>query len=260
MRAILLCLLSGVVGLAFAQAEGPWNGKRCAVVLTYDDALNVHLDNAIPLLDSLGLRATFYVPTNFPGFAPRMDEWKAIAARGHELGNHTVYHPCRASIPGREWVKSDYDMDRYSIDRMADEVAMANLTLRALDGRSERTFAYPCGETRVADGSYVGRIRPAVAAARSVTGRIEQRDSVDLMDIGSYVVIGQSGEQLVDLAQQAINQQGLVVFLFHGVGGEHRLDVTLEAHRQLLTFLKEHQQDIWVAPLVDVARSLKGNR
>ncbi|HNX78439.1 MAG TPA: sialate O-acetylesterase, partial [Prolixibacteraceae bacterium] len=39
-----------------------WNGKTCCVVLTYDDGLNVHLDNAIPLLDSLGMKGTFYIP------------------------------------------------------------------------------------------------------------------------------------------------------------------------------------------------------
>jgi peptidoglycan/xylan/chitin deacetylase (PgdA/CDA1 family) len=50
-----------------AQNETSWKGKKCAVVLTYDDALNVHLDNAIPLLDSLGLKGTFYLSGNFPG-------------------------------------------------------------------------------------------------------------------------------------------------------------------------------------------------
>ncbi|WP_421811544.1 hypothetical protein [Flagellimonas sp.] len=27
----------------------PWQGKKAAVTLTYDDALNVHLDNVVPL-------------------------------------------------------------------------------------------------------------------------------------------------------------------------------------------------------------------
>ena len=37
---------------ATAQSNQPWNGKKCAVVLTYDDAINEHLDNAIPVLKS----------------------------------------------------------------------------------------------------------------------------------------------------------------------------------------------------------------
>ena len=37
----------------------------CAVVITYDDAIDQHLDNARPVLDSLGLRATFYITALF---------------------------------------------------------------------------------------------------------------------------------------------------------------------------------------------------
>ena len=55
----LITLFSTLAG--FSQNEKPWKGKKCAVVLTYDDAINQHLDNAIPVLDSLGLKATFYL-------------------------------------------------------------------------------------------------------------------------------------------------------------------------------------------------------
>ena len=60
------------LGLVFsqtnhAQSGPPWRGKTCAVVLTYDDAIDQHLDNAVPLLDSLGLKATFYITAySFP--------------------------------------------------------------------------------------------------------------------------------------------------------------------------------------------------
>ena len=43
-----------------------------------------------------------------------------------------------------------------------------------------------------------------------------------------------------------------LVFLFHGVGGEHSLNVSLEAHRKLLLFLKQHEKEIWVAPFIEV--------
>jgi peptidoglycan-N-acetylglucosamine deacetylase len=33
-----------------AQSVNTWHGKKCAAVLTYDDAINQHLDNAIPFL------------------------------------------------------------------------------------------------------------------------------------------------------------------------------------------------------------------
>jgi sialate O-acetylesterase len=86
------------------SATSQWNNKTCAVVLTYDDALNVHLDNAAPLLDSLGLKATFYLSGYSGTLNKRTDEWRKLASNGHELGNHTLFHPCSGSLPGRNFV------------------------------------------------------------------------------------------------------------------------------------------------------------
>ena len=94
-----------------AQTATIWNGKQCAVVLTYDDALNVHLDNAIPLLDSLHLKATFYLSAYFPGSRNRLGDWRKAAAKGYELANHTLFHPCIGDAPGRGFVTADYNMN-----------------------------------------------------------------------------------------------------------------------------------------------------
>ncbi|MBL7750047.1 MAG: polysaccharide deacetylase family protein, partial [Chitinophagaceae bacterium] len=82
----LIVLLLGNTAMQ-AQFNQPWQGKKCAVVITYDDAIDQHLDNALPLLDSLGLKATFYVTAFSPSVQTRMEEWRAMAAKGHELGN-----------------------------------------------------------------------------------------------------------------------------------------------------------------------------
>jgi peptidoglycan/xylan/chitin deacetylase (PgdA/CDA1 family) len=47
---------------SFAQSPAlPWNNKQAAVVLTYDDGLNINLTNVIPALDKVGLKGTFYI-------------------------------------------------------------------------------------------------------------------------------------------------------------------------------------------------------
>ena len=122
--ALLLFLISFC---AFAQDKNPWNGKKCAVVLTYDDALNVHLDNVIPALDSLNLKGTFYLSGYFPGCRNRLSDWSKAAKGGHELANHTLFHPCTGKIPGRDWVKPDYDLGSYTMQRLLDEVRMTNV-------------------------------------------------------------------------------------------------------------------------------------
>ena len=101
-KLLLLITITSISIHLFAQNNQPWNDKKCAIVLTYDDALNVHVDNVIPLLDSLGLKGTFYLSASFPGCKNRLNDWKKAAAEGHELANHTLFHPCIGNIPGRE--------------------------------------------------------------------------------------------------------------------------------------------------------------
>src|SRR5688572_20806501 len=91
---MLLCLLLTFCFTSHAQSENVWNGRRCAVVLTYDDALNVHLDNVVPILDSLSFRATFYLSGYSKGCRERLADWRVAATAGHELANHSLFHPC----------------------------------------------------------------------------------------------------------------------------------------------------------------------
>jgi sialate O-acetylesterase len=242
---------------AYGQQSTWKNNKKCAVVLTYDDALNIHLDQVIPALDSVRLRGTFYLSVASPGFSKRMKEWKQAAAKGHELGNHTMYHPCRGGMPGREWVSKEYDLTTYSLRKVLDEIRMTNVVLESCDGPKSRTFAYPCGDMRVSDTSYVDAIKTDFIAARGVTSKVEQLGSIDFFNVNAFGISGESGEQLIRIVQQAEQQGGLVVFLFHGVGGEHSINVELKAHRQLLRYLKQHENDIWIAPFVDVMQYAK---
>jgi hypothetical protein len=47
------------------------------------------------------------------------------------------------------------------------------------------------------------------------------------------------------------------VFLFHGVGGEHSLNVSRGDHRMLLFFLKQNEKDIWVAPMIEISQYVR---
>jgi sialate O-acetylesterase len=239
------------------REKGPWHGKACAVVLTYDDALNVHLDTAIPLLDSLGLRATFYISGLSPGFSGRVNDWIAAAKRGHELGNHTLFHPCAGGGAGREWVQPEYDLNTYTIRRLLDEIRMAQTLLGIIDGGRPRTFAYPCGDRAIGGASYVDAIMAEFPGARGVGQELQAWGEIDPYNVGSLVVDGHSGDDLIRRVQEAADRKALLVFLFHGVGGEHSLNIASGDHRKLLMFLKEREEEIWIAPLVDVVTSLR---
>lgn len=253
----LLSLFLLTYTLGFTQNSGVWNGKKCAVVLTYDDALTVHLDNAIPVLDSLGLKGTFYLSGYFPGFVNNIPRWKAAAANGHELANHTLFHPCVGNTPGREWVKPEMDMSKYTVQRMTDEMRMTNVLLKTLDGQSARTFAFPCGDTKIGGVDYYKTVEGDFVAARGTKSEMKKITDLNFAEIGSYAINGESGEQMIELVKQAQASNSVLVFLFHGVGGGHSLNVTLAEHNKLLQYLKQHTADIWVAPFIEVTQFVK---
>jgi peptidoglycan/xylan/chitin deacetylase (PgdA/CDA1 family) len=75
------------------QAGFSWlGGARAAVSLTYDDGYDSQLENAAPVLDEFSLKATFFLTVQ--NMQARLEEWKFLAQKGHEVGNHTMTHPC----------------------------------------------------------------------------------------------------------------------------------------------------------------------
>ena len=241
---------------ATAQSNQPWNGKKCAVVLTYDDAINEHLDNAIPLLDSLGLKATFYITAFSQSMQTRMNDWKKLVAKGHELGNHTLYHPCIGG-KGREWVKPEYDMNNYTVKRMVDETRMTNLFLQALDGKSKRTFAFTCGDMKIGDSSFIYAMKDDFVAARAVRAQMHKINEIDLLNVDCYMVNGETGAQMIEWVKKAAETNSFLVILFHGVGGGNALNVSISAHREFLQYLKKNEKDIWIAPMLAAAEFIK---
>jgi len=241
----------------FAQGIKTWNNKQCAVVLTYDDAIDVDLDNVIPALDSLNLKGTFYLIGSSPVITKRIKEWWAASRNGHELGNHSMFHPCDGGLPGRGFVTPDGDLRKYTVDKAVKEIRMTNKLLKAIDGKDVRTFAYPCGDRKIGNVYFYNKLKNDFAGARGTTEGMQTAAQVDLSNIYCYPINGQSAQYMINLVKKAQQSHTLLVFLFHGVGGGHNLNVGLKEHSQLLHYLKANEKDIWIAPMVEVAQRIK---
>ena len=243
-----------------AQDVNTWNHKQCAVVLTYDDAINADLDNVLPARDSLGLKATFYLIGSSPVVASRMLEWREAARHGHELGNHALFHPCDGSLPGRSFVQPDYDLSKYTVTRAVGEIRMNNTLLNAIDGKTKRTFAYPCGDLTIGGSFFYTALQKDFVAARGVRPAVDSIGGVNLDNVDCFSMNGQTAEQMIELVKKAMKTHTLLVFLFHGVGGGHSLNVGLAEHSLLLHFLKDHEREIWIAPMVEVGQYIHSYR
>ncbi len=258
-KIILLTTIIYSVSTIIAQtATGNyWNNKQGCIVLTYDDATDSHLDYVLPILDSLNLKATFYIPGHSSSLYQRMDEWKELAKEGHELGNHTIYHPCHGKSLKRDWVKPDHDLDDYSVGQFLDEVRIQNTMLKALDGKTTRTFAYTCGDLNVAGESIVPYMKDYFIAARDVQPGLNYQGKIDWYKLKILSVRGQDIRVLKEEVDRAIKEKAMLVFLFHGVEKGAPLSTSYVIHKELVAYIKSKENEIWVAPMVEVAEFVK---
>lgn len=229
-----LCLLTAHVN---ASDNSNWPKGKTAISLSYDDSLHSQLDNAVPALDKYGFYASFYISPMSEAFQERLEEWRMLSVQGHELGNHTLLHSCSGSLPNRDWVESDRDLDTQSAKSVVNEVRLANVLLQALDGETQRTFTIPCGDLLAGGTNYVELIKDDFLAIKG--------QGVSSGFSSLHVAINQSGEDLVKLVKEQTGKTSLINILFHGIGGDH-LSVTVQAHDQLLKFLSENQDIYWV--------------
>lgn len=114
------------------------------VIITFDDVFQDAIENAVPILESSGFNAVFYVPTNFVGkksswMLPDVNtefqiaDWSTIKdldSRGFEIGSHTMSHP---------------EMDAISKEDCYRELVESRKILEETLGHEVRHLAYPFG-------------------------------------------------------------------------------------------------------------------
>lgn len=240
---LLVLLITGPV----AAGEFAWpDGKKAAVSISYDDTLESQLDHALPALNKHQIKASFYLKLASPVLDARLDEWRAAAAQGHELGNHTIFHSCSASQPNMEWVLPYYNVDKYTVEQMREEVLTANAFLKAIDGRGERTMTAPCGHTITSNGDYVPKVKDFFVAIKGAEGNLPQGSEIMLPD-------GLSGEELIAAVEKVAAKGGLAQLIFHGVGGDY-LSVSKEAHEKLLRHLAARRDIYWTDTYLNIMK------
>ncbi|WFB36245.1 polysaccharide deacetylase family protein [Kiritimatiellota bacterium B12222] len=241
------------------------DGQQCAVSLTYDDAIPVHYERVAPLLTEKGLTATFYICAH-GGFTSNPAPWKQVAAQGHELGNHSLFHPCRREPEENySWLSPHYDLCDYSSQRWTDEMRVASCLLNQLDGETDRTFGNTCCHTSIGRGNKKKDLSELidnmfVAARGPLTHEIVTPQTLSFPALGHFSGDRKTfGEMQPDI-ERAINMKGWMILMFHGVGeGTHGHYIETEEHTKLLNYLEEKSKDIWTASLVKVAKHLKNN-
>ena len=106
---------------------------------------------------------------------------------------------------------------------------------------------------KIGDSAFINGMKKDFVAARAVRNEMHKINEVNLYNVDSYTVNNHSFEEMKVWVDQAIQTNSLLVILFHGVGGGNGLNVSKENHRKILIYIKQKQNDIYVAPMLEVA-------
>jgi peptidoglycan/xylan/chitin deacetylase (PgdA/CDA1 family) len=239
---ILLITTCAAFSAAGQQVRWPCH-KKAAIVLTYDDALPTQLNNAVPQLKKAGFKATFFLTSDIDSLS--IPRWRKLAKEGFELGNHTVFHPCAGTDD------NPVPSEPYTAYRMIREIEVMDRFLFAVDGKTRRTFAYPCAETFVGGKDYVDSLRKYRLVKYARTGGdssavITDFAHLDTLRVPSFGLDGgETGKQLIAFVKRVEEKGGLGVIMFHGIGGDY-ITVSGEAHQQLIDYLHAHRRELWI--------------
>jgi peptidoglycan/xylan/chitin deacetylase (PgdA/CDA1 family) len=256
--ALVLACVALLTTLPTAQAPQPafpWpDGRRAAISLSFDDGRSSQMDVGLPVLNSLGLKVTFYVVPS--AIEKRQTAWRAAAQAGHEIGNHSLQHACTGNFA---WSRQKA-LEDYSLGRLDAELEKAGEEIKRITGILPTTFAYPCGQTFVGRGatttSYVPLINKRFLVGRLWLGETANDPSfVDMSQVHAVSMDDKELPALLPMLETAVAQGRWLVLAGHDIGeqpGQYTTRVTLL--RALAPYLQAPERHLWVAPIATVAQ------
>jgi peptidoglycan/xylan/chitin deacetylase (PgdA/CDA1 family) len=237
------------------------SGFKGAVSLTFDDGLHSQLELGVPLLEEIGFKATFYVNPK-EEYGDFLKAWREVADHGHEIGNHTVTHPCSCNFSGDPGCRG---LENMTLEDIRMDIVEAHDRIRRVIPSGSRTFAYPCYQTSVGRGlnkrSYVPVVAEIFLAARASgeKGYSNSPLACDLHELWSWSADRMRCEEMIGLTVKTVHEGRWAIFTFHGIDEGH-LPVSYEDLSGFLGFLHKHRDEIWVAPVAEVAEHIVGER
>ena len=243
------------------REEFRWpEGKRAAISLTFDDARHTQITNGIPLFDEYGVKATFYVSLN--RLEQDAEAWKAAVANGHEIGNHTLIHPCSGNF---SFIDDDRALESYTIDRMRAELVESNAAIEDLLGVTPVSFAYPCGQKYVGRGRNLRSYVPLVAEHfHSGRGWMDEWANdpayCDTAQLMGMELDGKSFEQVKQIIDRTLKDGGWLVFAGHEISNDGRQTTRMTTLRALCEYAQDPANGLWLDTVEAVTRHIQKQR
>lgn len=239
------------------ETPSPWPaGCRGALSLTFDDGNLTQLQTAIPMLDERGLRGTFYMSPRGDTWREDLERWRSAYQTGHEIGNHTLSHICSRGFSDNPKARG---LETMTLAEIEADILEAERRLGEVFPTPDRSFCYPCFQNHVGEGETRQSYTPVVArhfsAGRGLGEVPNHPATCDLHYLWSWMIRGNTGMELVGMAEQAADRGRWGVMTFHGISQGH-LPAAESDFRELLDHLVVARH-LWVAPVREVAVAIR---
>jgi beta-glucosidase len=234
-------------------------GKKMGLSLSFDDARLSQPDKGIPLLDKYGVKGTFYVS---PGsMKQRLEGWKKAAKNGHDIGNHSIVHPCTGNF---DWSRGTA-LEDYTLAKMYTELDSASKIIKKDLGVEPTSFAYPCGMTFVGRGENIKSYIPVVGSLFE-SGRLWLSEGpndplyCDMSQLTGMESDGKTFEQIKQIIETAKTTGKWLILAGHEMnegGNQTTLLPTLEA---ICKYAQDPANGIWIDNVHNIAAYVKAKR
>jgi len=227
-------------------------GKHGAISITFDDARFSQLDTGLPILDEYDAKATFYV--SIPSMEKRLDDWKKAAANGHEIGNHSLTHPCSGNFS----FAYEKALENYTLNKMHYDLVEANIIIERLLDIKPVSFAYPCGQKFVGRGINARSYIPVVAE-NFLTGRgwMDEWSNdpafCDMAQLMGVELDGKDFEQVKQWIDKTKTNGGWLVFAGHEIGEGGRQTTLSPTLKAICEYAQDPANGVWLDTVQTVA-------
>jgi len=235
------------------------DGKQAAISLTFDDARVSQVDRGLAILDAYGVKATFYVVP--AGVEQRLAGWKKAVANGHEVGNHTLRHPCSGNF---SWSR-EKALEEYSLAEMGRELDEANTAIERLLGVKPTTFAYPCGQKFVGRGlavrSYVPLVAERFIVGRSAFDEIANDPAFcDLAQATGISLDGLDFDRAKQLIDKAAAEGRWLIFFGHEIGQPAHQTTATSTLEAVCRYAQDPANRLWLNTVETIGKYIQDQR
>jgi peptidoglycan/xylan/chitin deacetylase (PgdA/CDA1 family) len=215
--------------------QKPGHLQTPGVALTFDDDRIDNWHKYLPLLDSVGIKATFYICKYNRLTEEQKRKLAIIKSHGHEIAFHSTNH---------------YNMEEYvykqkhTIEELIHSEVETGLKLMNNDGYFPVSFAYPYGAH---NGLFDKTLMRYFKSVRALNGTQDFSKSIVptqnnnvLYGLGIDKSSKRSDPDIITMLQSTKKNNACAILVAHDINSDNKYSVTKERILKIVAFVKQN--------------------